>query len=87
MVTISNDLLMTKQEYEFEFEILTKAFKLVKPKPHWKAEINKIVPKGTDIRLLGDAICYFCGCNADFDTLKDGRIRVTAVGYYVAVGS
>jgi len=78
---------MTHQEYEFENEILTNAFELVKPKPNWKYDINTILPKGTDIRLIEDAIIYFCGCGADFETLPNGKIRVTAIGYYMAVGA
>ena len=84
-VTESNFLLMEKEEYTSQQ--LDDAFELVRPKPNWKYNINKVLPKDTDIKLIEEAIIYRCGCCADFETLKNGKIRVTAVGYYIAVGA
>ncbi len=62
------------------------ALNLVLNKEHWKYPIDAIIPKGSDMELFTEAIINQCGCCPDFKVLKDGRIRVTAIGYFNAVG-
>ncbi len=37
--------------------------------------------------LLTDAIIFYAGCAPTFHNLPNGNVRITAVGYYEAVGA
>ena len=63
------------------------ALNLVLNKKNWKYPINAIIPKDSDMGLFTEAIINQCGCCPDFKILENGKIRVTAIGYYVAVGA
>lgn len=67
---------------------LATAFDKVKPAGHWKNPIDATVRLTDDeMALVSEAISFFCGCSADFQNLSGGTYRVTAIGYFMAVGA
>lgn len=65
---------------------LDDAFKKVANKEHWKYPVNAEISE-EDRDITERAIIYFTGSVPHFTKKKNGRLRVRAVGYYVAVGS
>jgi hypothetical protein len=76
------------------------AFDLVKDRQHWKNPISKVVALPADVRAadllvsqIEDAVIFFAGCTAEVVTVarrENGlpkRVRVEAIGYYMAVGA
>jgi hypothetical protein len=74
------------EEERIEYQVrMQTAFERVEPKTHWKDKINKILPADTSQQELNDiaeAIDYYTATQATFTSLKDGRTRVTAAGYW-----
>lgn len=67
---------------------LQDVFNLVKNRTHWKRRINKtLVLTGEQQRLVSAAISYFCGSPSEFQQLPNGKVRVTAPGYYACIGA
>lgn len=68
---------------------LRTAFELVQNKENWKLPIDAFVPADADVATIREAVIHFAGCVPHFDKrgLKGLAIRVTAVGYYEAVGA
>lgn len=75
--------------YNFTRGELREAFDLVADAQNWKAPVDRVVVPGlgTIERLRVDAACrFFAGCGATFTEVENGT-RVTAPGYYAAVGA
>lgn len=63
-------------------EELETAFEEVQNKEHWKMDINAIIP-AEKRRLMTFAIPWFTGGGqVEFEELPDGKLRVTAPGYW-----
>jgi hypothetical protein len=65
-------------------EQLEAAFKLVQNKKHWKNPINATIenPGEEQVACIEEAVIHFTGSIPDVVTLKGGKIRVQAEGYY-----
>jgi hypothetical protein len=79
------------ESYEQQRARLSAAFDLVKPADNWKMPIDATVSQKS-LKAVGgeavvsEAVIYFAGCAPEFS--KVGRkIRVQAIGYYMAVGA
>jgi hypothetical protein len=70
----------------FTQEQLREAFDLVAPKPNWKAEIDAVIPREKR-DVVAAAIEHFTGSEAEFQCAGDEHLRVTADGYFRAVGA
>jgi len=69
---------------------LQAAFNRVAPVDNWKTAIDTTLPgtlSMTDIFLIRAAVTWFTGSVASFEYLPSGEIRVTAAGYYAAIGA
>ena len=77
---------------------LEAAFSLVAPKDNWKMPINAALPLSTtaaDVEMIAFAIMFFTGSEASFKFVKVVEdyetkmkpAKVTAPGYYAAVGA
>lgn len=77
------------KEYSNEYvERMREAFRLVQDRDNWKMPVDAVIPDTPGIReLVSDAVIFFAGCLPEIIPLPDGKIRVTAIGYYNAVGS
>lgn len=54
---------------------------------NWKGPINKIVRlKPDEYEHLIEAVAHFTGSVADIEELGNGKVRVTADGYYACIG-
>jgi hypothetical protein len=87
--TVMGASISMTQTYEQELARHTVAFDKVKPTPNWKMPISQIIPTPSpdELRAISDAVFWFCGCPTNFATLPNGKTRVTAIGYYNAVGA
>jgi hypothetical protein len=65
---------------------LMAAFDLVADKGNWKLAIDKTVRWNIDRELITDAVVHFTGSVPGF-TITGAWLRVTAAGYYAAVGA
>jgi hypothetical protein len=65
---------------------LDEVFKLVQPKDNWKMPIDAVVPRGTKLAMLKEAVIFFTGSSPTIKQVRGG-FRVTAAGYYAAVGA
>ncbi len=68
-------------------EQLHAAFTSVQNKKGWKYPVNAVVEADVDQELLTEAIIHFTGSVPEFIPLPNGKIRVKAVGYYIAIGA
>jgi len=73
---------------------LSKAFRRVEDRAHWKNPVNAVVDVANDYdrALLHEAIVFFTGSLPTFTVVPGGtlpgcRYRVTAAGYYAAIGA
>jgi len=72
---------------------LAAAFDLVSNKENWKAPIDAYVWLDDEqVTLVTEAVVFFAGCVPEFENMlrrKEGKVRyrVTAIGYYEAVGA
>ena len=65
---------------------LDAGFELVRPEDHWKAPIDAVIPaEARD--LVERAVPWYSGGHATFRAMPDGRLRVTAPGYWASIGS
>lgn len=62
---------------------LEEAFKMVQNTEHWKGPIDAEIEEGA-MQRVDAAIAHFCYGFAAFTPLGNGRVRVTAPGYYGA---
>jgi hypothetical protein len=83
---MTNDLLKITPE---EIEAMNAAFTEVQNKEHWKYPIDCTLDACDDTKqqLISDAVIFYAGCVPDFERLPNGKVRVTAIGYYNAVGA
>jgi hypothetical protein len=74
---------------EYSQQELEDAFKLIRPKGHWKDPIRCVLKKPTEETLdrVSRACSHFTGSLAEFETLPNGDVRVTAAGYYLTIGA
>lgn len=72
----------------YTYKQLNEAFDRVKDPKNWKNPIKKKFPSLTQAEqdLINSAVIYFAGCGCEFVPIRGG-IAVTAIGYYMAVGS
>ena len=72
---------------------LSAAFDRVADKANWKNPINAVVVLKThrEMAMIKEAVRFFAGCQAKFEAVEllgaRCRYRVTAKGYYLAVGA
>lgn len=68
---------------------LDDAFTRVADKANWKNPIDAVVALHSDFEMLTlrEAVIFHTGSVPRIDALGRNRYRVTAVGYYVAVGA
>lgn len=67
---------------------LADAFDLVADAANWKNPIDKTLRVSDETRVLIErAVTFFAGCHARFQKLGENHYRVTARGYYLAVGA
>lgn len=73
----------------FTREQMEQAFKNVQNPKGWKYPINKVIqdPGPENQACLNEAIVYFTGSIPEITTLKGGKIRVKADGYYACIGT
>lgn len=77
----------TREKYEREKKGHTEAFELVKPTPHWKAEIYATIPE-SEFDWVNEAVIYFTGSTLQvLSRTNDGQVRVYAAGYWLTIGS
>lgn len=65
---------------------LHRAFDMVKNRTNWKEPINAVIAE-SDLDIVTEAVIYFTGCLIDVWPYKEGRVRVTAAGYYAQIGA
>ena len=72
-----------------EVQTMDAAFKEIQNKEHWKMPIDHILDSCDDAKqkLITNAVIFYAGCVPNFKRLPNGKVRVTAVGYYNAVGA
>lgn len=68
---------------------LRTAFDQVQNEQHWKGPIDKNVKRTTpeQRRKISKAVVFFAGCEAEWQSMGKGVWRVTAPGYWAAVGA
>ena len=67
---------------------LKAAFDQVANDANWKLPVNAIVVADEfELAMIKEAVVFFTGSVAKFKPLAGGRFRVTASGYYRAVGA
>lgn len=66
-------------------EELEAAFNKVKNTEHWKNPVDAVID-AADMRVVSFAIPWFTSTQAIFETLGDGKLRVTADGYWSVEG-
>lgn len=57
------------------------AWELVAPAEHWKAPINAVIP-AEKRAVVAEAIAFYTACEAVFAEEEEGKLRVTAAGYW-----
>lgn len=89
------DQVAAKREgYEFTIRELHAAFDRVKNPENWKYPINAEITTASEeeasrreIVAIREAVAFMAGCLPEIRHLGNFRFRVTAVGYYNAVGA
>lgn len=72
---------------KFTREALLEAFEKVQSPSGWKYPIDTII-ESKDLEITVESISYFAGSPTFVEeTLKNGKIKITAPGYYVCVGA
>ena len=68
---------------------LDDAFNRVKNPEHWKYPIDATIEIADlhEQRMIAEAVVYFCGCVAEIVRVGRNRYRVTAIGYFAAIGA
>ena len=65
---------------------LNRAFRDVQDATNWKNPINALIDE--DLMDITDAaVVFFAGCRPTFSRESTGLVRVTAIGYFAAVGA
>lgn len=76
-------------DHEFTRDELKTAFERVADKQNWKNPIRALITEhltDRDFIAIREAVSFFAGCVPMFRLTPDG-VKVTAPGYYVAVGA
>jgi len=63
-------------------EQLDRAFDMVIPSTHWKDKINAVISQPFDQNLIKEAVIHFTATVPTFTELKNGTVRVKALGYW-----
>jgi hypothetical protein len=68
---------------------LARVFAMVEDPNNWKNAIDKVVVIQTDVQmaLIREAVVFFTGSVPQFTAMGRFRYRVTAAGYYQAIGA
>ncbi len=86
---MNKDTLLTFDGVRYtEFE-LSFWFDLVKDPTNWKNPVDCTLPgivAACDRKAIAAAVVFYAGCSPEFTGTKNG-LRVTAPGYYRAVGA
>lgn len=89
MKTPTQDALMTFAGVRYSQDELKFGFDLVCDATNWKNPIDCVLPgivSKHDRALIAAAVIFYAGCQATFTGTPKG-LRVTADGYYKAVGA
>lgn len=80
---------MVREGYEFTVRELRGAFERVEPPENWKNPIDAdiVLADERDLALIVSAVLFMTGSHAAIEALGCRRFRVTAAGYYVAIGA
>jgi hypothetical protein len=71
-----------------QVEAMRAIFERVENKENWKLPIDATIELDTANKLLLDeAIIFFTGSVPHFHKLAGGKYRITADGYYMAIGA
>jgi hypothetical protein len=70
-------------------EQMNVAFNKVADPKNWKNRVNRIVTVADDAErdLIAQSVIHFTGSVAEFVEIGDNKYRVTADGYYAAIGA
>ncbi|NJM13399.1 MAG: hypothetical protein HC889_17375 [Synechococcaceae cyanobacterium SM1_2_3] len=82
-----SDAIEMQMTFGYGRETLKTAFEAIAPAGNWKLRIDAVIP-AADVAVAEAACIFFCGCG--FDKTEDagnGRVRVTAPGYYLTIGA
>lgn len=87
--SLDEQIVASRDGHQFTRAELSKAFDVVKPADHWKNAIDARVAILTKRERIAieEAVIFFAGCHADFTPLGGDLFRVTAIGYFAAVGA
>jgi hypothetical protein len=72
--------------FNFTVAALREAFEAVQNADHWKNPVEAFVREGARNRTA-EAVVFFTGSVARFEKAAEGWLRVTADGYYLAIGA
>jgi hypothetical protein len=72
---------------KYSQEQLKEAFNKVSNKKNWKNRINSTISSKENLDLIAEAIIHFTGSCPLFINKPNGKIRVTAAGYYLTIGA
>jgi len=74
---------------QYTQEQMHQAFENVQDKTNWKNPIDCIIddPGEENLECLRDAIIHFTGSIARINSVDEGKVRVQANGYYLAIGA
>lgn len=64
----------------FTHQQLEDAFQKVQSKTSWKDPIDSVVPE-KERKVVGSAVEFYTATQAEFTDLRDGLLRVRAIGY------
>jgi len=79
--------MLKKMGYKFNYAQLEAAFSAVANKENWKYAIDAEI-EASEKEVTREAVIHFAGCVPAFAEIAGTtKVRVTAVGYYAAVGA
>ena len=91
---LQEDTVSRKGKFTFTRRELTEAFALIQPKGHWKNPIDAECHTGVmptmsarEVAAVHQAVIFFTGSVPEITHLGNFRCRVTAAGYFAAIGA
>ncbi len=70
----------------YALDVMEAAFSAVQNKANWKFPISAEI-LASDRDIVSESIGWYAGGGAQFEDIGNGRLRVTAPGYYNLIGS
>jgi hypothetical protein len=87
----ARDVVARAGGYEFTDDDLHRYFDMVRNRSHWKNPIRRCatLPSERDVYGMHEAVVYIAGCVPEVECInpETHKYRVTAIGYFMAVGS